>query len=184
MTRFNRPRRNHCWARSCRGSSAHGCNGSDLYRSRRCRRGRARAVSLRRCIRPGGQQERRDRGGGLRPSSSSYGGVAGWPNSLRRQRTAPLRVERMLERAVPRRPRPPPPTGATLSRRSGHSLVAHLRARHQTDPLHPTLTHTIDADELAAKAGYSRRTRCIAAGRIFMSALGGADGTTGRAASR
>lgn len=48
------------------------------------------------------------------------------------------------------------------------------------DPRHPTITHTIEAAELAAKAGYSRpHTVHCGPGGIFMSALGGADGAEG-----
>ncbi|EUA69076.1 56kDa selenium binding family protein [Mycobacterium xenopi 4042] len=65
-----------------------------------------------------------------------------------------------------------------------HSLVAHLRARHQTRPTAPTLTHTIDADELAARPGIRAAHGALRPGGIFMSALGGADGNDGRAASR
>lgn len=48
------------------------------------------------------------------------------------------------------------------------------------DPCHPVLTHTIEAGELAAKAGYSRphTVHCGPDG-IFMSALGGANGADG-----
>ncbi|EUA52461.1 56kDa selenium binding family protein [Mycobacterium xenopi 4042] len=118
------------------------------------------------------------------PSSSSYGGVVGWANSLRRQRTAPLRVERMLERAVPRRPRP----HHQLERR--YLVVPGIRSSHtfvldtKPDPLHPTLTHTIDADELAAKAGIRARTRCIAGRRHLHVRARRADGNDGPGASR
>jgi methanethiol oxidase len=48
------------------------------------------------------------------------------------------------------------------------------------DPIHPKLTRTIEADELAAKAGYSRpHTVHCGPGGVFMSALGGADGSDG-----
>ena len=48
------------------------------------------------------------------------------------------------------------------------------------DPRNPVLTHTIEAAELAAKAGYSRpHTVHCGPGGIFMSALGGADGDDG-----
>lgn len=49
-----------------------------------------------------------------------------------------------------------------------------------TDPRNPVLAHTIEAAELAAKAGYSRpHTVHCGPGGIFMSALGGADGADG-----
>jgi len=48
------------------------------------------------------------------------------------------------------------------------------------DPRRPTVTHTIEAAELAAKAGYSRpHTVHCGPGGIFMSALGGANGDDG-----
>ncbi|ANZ25684.1 MULTISPECIES: selenium-binding protein SBP56-related protein [Rhodococcus] len=48
------------------------------------------------------------------------------------------------------------------------------------DPRHPVVTRTIEAAELAAKAGYSRpHTVHCGPGGIFMSALGGADGAEG-----
>ncbi len=67
-----------------------------------------------------------------------------------------------------------------------HLLVPGLRSSTtyvldtKPDPRHPVLTHTIAADELAAKAGYSRphTVHCGPHG-IFMSALGGADGADG-----
>ena len=48
------------------------------------------------------------------------------------------------------------------------------------DPRHPVLTHTINASELAAKAGYSRpHTVHCGPGGVFMSALGGPNGDDG-----
>ena len=48
------------------------------------------------------------------------------------------------------------------------------------DPRSPQLVRTIEADELASKAGYSRpHTVHCGPGGIFMSALGGADGNDG-----
>jgi selenium-binding protein 1 len=48
------------------------------------------------------------------------------------------------------------------------------------DPRNPVLAHTIDADELASKAGYSRpHTVHCGPGGIFMSALGGPNGDDG-----
>ena len=48
------------------------------------------------------------------------------------------------------------------------------------DPRNPVLAHTIGADELAAKAGYSRpHTVHCGPGGIFMSALGGPNGDDG-----
>src|SRR6476661_8006218 len=48
------------------------------------------------------------------------------------------------------------------------------------DPRNPVVAHTIEASELAAKAGYSRpHTVHCGPGGIFMSALGGTDGAEG-----
>ena len=50
----------------------------------------------------------------------------------------------------------------------------------KVDPQNPKLTHVITAEELAAKAGYSRpHTVHCGPGGIFMSALGGSDGDDG-----
>src|SRR6185437_5797352 len=55
--------------------------------------------------------------------------------------------------------------------RSSHTYVLDT----QPDPRNPVVSHIIDADELAAKAGYSRpHTVHCGPGGIFMSALGGA----------
>ena len=59
------------------------------------------------------------------PTSSTYGGVVGWSVAAdRRQRTAPLRLERVLERAVSRGARQP--SGAALPARPRHSLVDNV----------------------------------------------------------
>jgi selenium-binding protein 1 len=71
-----------------------------------------------------------------------------------------------------------------LARR--HLLVPGLRSSTtyvldiEPDPRHPVVVQTIEADELAAKAGYSRphTVHCGPDG-IFMSALGGASGSDG-----
>jgi selenium-binding protein 1 len=64
-----------------------------------------------------------------------------------------------------------------------HLLVPGLRSSTtyvldtKPDPRHPAVTHTIEAEELAAKAGYSRpHTVHCGPGGVFMSALGGANG--------
>ena len=66
------------------------------------------------------------------------------------------------------------------------SLVPGLRSSTtyvldtKPDPRNPVLKHTIEASELAAKAGYSRpHTVHCGPGGIFMSALGGANGDDG-----
>ena len=56
----------------------------------------------------------------------------------RRQRVAPLRLERLLQRAVPPGPRRPRrAAGAPLPDRARHPLLAHLRAGHQARPPQP-----------------------------------------------
>jgi selenium-binding protein 1 len=50
----------------------------------------------------------------------------------------------------------------------------------KADPRNPKVVHTIEAEELASKAGYSRpHTLHCGPGAIFMSALGGAGGNDG-----
>jgi selenium-binding protein 1 len=71
--------------------------------------------------------------------------------------------------------------GEPLERR--YLLVPGIRSSNtyvldtKPDPRRPVVTHTIEATELAAKAGYSRpHTVHCGPGGIFMSALGGANG--------
>ncbi|EUA10231.1 56kDa selenium binding family protein [Mycobacterium xenopi 4042] len=115
------------------------------------------------------------------PSSSSYGGVVGWAelpsagNELHHFgwnacSSALCHDGHARHHQLERRYLVVPGI------RSSHTFVLDTKP----DPLHPTLTHTIDADELAAKAGYSRpHTVHCGPGGIFMSALGGADGNDG-----
>jgi methanethiol oxidase len=72
----------------------------------------------------------------------------------------------------------------TLERR--YLVVPGLRSSDtyvfdtKPDPRHPKIVHTISADELAGKAGYSRpHTLHCGPGAIFMSNLGGANGNDG-----
>src|SRR5919108_4840764 len=74
--------------------------------------------------------------------------------------------------------------GTPLERR--YLIVPGLRSSRtyvldtKADPRNPKVVHTIEADELAAKAGYSRpHTLHCGPGAIFMSALGGAGGDEG-----
>jgi methanethiol oxidase len=74
--------------------------------------------------------------------------------------------------------------GQPLERR--YLLLPGLRSSNtyvldtKPDPRQPHVTHTIEAAELAAKAGYSRpHTVHCGPGAIFMSALGGANGDDG-----
>src|SRR3954471_17084426 len=60
--------------------------------------------------------------------------------------------------------------------RSSRTYVLDTKA----NPRQPEVVHTIEAEELAAKAGYSRpHTVHCGPGGIFMSSLGGADGSDG-----
>lgn len=60
--------------------------------------------------------------------------------------------------------------------RSSDTFVLDTKA----DPRNPVLAHTIAAEELATKAGYSRpHTVHCGPGGIFMSGLGGANGNEG-----
>jgi methanethiol oxidase len=79
--------------------------------------------------------------------------------------------------------------GAPLERR--YLVVPGLRSSRtyildtKPDPRSPQVVRTIEADELARKAGYSRpHTVHCGPGGIFMSALGGANGNDGPVASR
>jgi selenium-binding protein 1 len=74
--------------------------------------------------------------------------------------------------------------GAPLERR--YLVVPGLRSSRiyvldtKPDPRNPRVVRTIEADELASKAGYSRpHTTHCGPGGIFMSALGGANGNDG-----
>jgi selenium-binding protein 1 len=76
--------------------------------------------------------------------------------------------------------------GAPLERR--YLIVPGLRSSRtyvldtKPDPRNPRVVHTIEAGELASKAGYSRpHTLHCGPGAIFMSALGGANGDDGPA---
>src|SRR5205823_3055920 len=75
---------------------------------------------------------------------------------------------------------------ASLERR--YLIVPGLRSSRtyvldtKPDPRSPRVVHTIEADELATKAGYSRpHTLHCGPDAIFMSALGGANGNDGPA---
>jgi selenium-binding protein 1 len=74
--------------------------------------------------------------------------------------------------------------GAPLERR--YLIVPGLRSSRvsvmdtKPDPRNPQVVRTIEADELASKAGYSRpHTLHCGPGAIFMSSLGGANGNDG-----
>ena len=66
------------------------------------------------------------------PESSSYGQVVGWTDLPRRQRAASLRLERLLQRALPRGPRWR--ARAPLPDCAGPAILSHPRARHRARP--------------------------------------------------
>ena len=103
-------------------------------------RGPARAAGLRRRLRPRRQGQGRHGGDRLRPGRRPTYGQRGRLERAahRRQRAAPLRLERLLQRAVPPGPRRPrPAAGAPLPDRPRHPLLPHLCAGHQARPPQP-----------------------------------------------
>ena len=115
------------------------------------------------------------------PDSSTYGGVVGWSELP----TAGNELHHFGWNAC---------SSALCHEGHGHHealerrylLVPGLRSSAtyvldtKPDPRNPVLMHTIEAGELAAKAGYSRpHTVHCGPGGIFMSALGGTDGAEG-----
>ena len=115
------------------------------------------------------------------PGSSSYGGVVGWTELP----TAGNELHHFGWNAC-----------SSALCHEGHDHHNGLERRYllvpgirssttyvldtKPDPRNPVLKHTIEAGELAAKAGYSRpHTVHCGPGGIFMSALGGANGDDG-----
>jgi methanethiol oxidase len=116
-----------------------------------------------------------------RPGSSTYGGVVGWAELP----TAGNELHHFGWNAC-----------SSALCHEGHGDNHPLERRYlvvpgirssttyvldtKPDPRKPSVTHTIEAEELAAKAGYSRphTVHCGPDG-IFMSALGGANGNDG-----
>ena len=115
------------------------------------------------------------------PGSSSYGGVVGWAELP----TAGNELHHFGWNAC-----------SSALCHEGHDHHNGLERRYllvpgirssttyvldtKPDPRNPVLKHTIEAGELAAKAGYSRpHTVHCGPGGIFMSALGGANGDDG-----
>jgi len=115
------------------------------------------------------------------PGSSSYGGVVGWGELP----TAGNELHHFGWNAC-----------SSALCHEGHDHHDGLERRYllvpgirssmtyvldtKPDPRNPVLKHTIEAGELAAKAGYSRpHTIHCGPGGIFMSALGGANGDDG-----
>jgi len=112
---------------------------SDVLPQPRGSNGRtAGAARLRGRVRPRRPGQRRHGRGRLRPRLAhprTGGGLVGAAH--RRQRAAPLRLERLLVRPLPPRPRRPRAVGAPLPNRPRHPLLTHLRARHQARPPQP-----------------------------------------------
>jgi len=115
------------------------------------------------------------------PSSSSYGRVVGWTDF----ESAGNELHHFGWNAC-----------SSALCHEGHGHNGHLERRYlivpglrssrtfvldtKEDPRRPQLVRTIEPDELAAKAGYSRpHTVHCGPGAIFMSSLGGADGAEG-----
>jgi methanethiol oxidase len=117
------------------------------------------------------------------PNSSTYGGVVGWAelptagNELHHFGWSACSSALCHDGHGGHQ-------GEPLERR--YLLVPGIRSSTtyvldtKPDPRRPVLTHTIEATELAAKAGYSRpHTVHCGPGGIFMSALGGPNGDDG-----
>ena len=114
------------------------------------------------------------------PKSSTYGGVVGWAELP----TAGNELHHFGWSAC---------SSALCHQGHGHHdqerrylLVPGIRSSNtyvldtKPDPRQPVIKHTIEASELAAKAGYSRpHTVHCGPGGIFMSALGGPNGDDG-----
>jgi methanethiol oxidase len=115
------------------------------------------------------------------PSSSTYGGVVGWAELP----TAGNELHHFGWNAC-----------SSALCHKGHGAHHPLERRYlvvpgirssttyvldtNPDPRKPSIAHTIEAEELATKAGYSRpHTVHCGPGGIFMSALGGANGNDG-----
>src|SRR5256884_1883514 len=115
------------------------------------------------------------------PSSSSYGRVVGWTDF----ESAGNELHHFGWNAC-----------SSALCHEGHGHNGHLERRYlivpglrssrtfvldtKEDPRRPQLVRTIEPEELAAKAGYSRpHTVHCGPGAIFMSSLGGADGAEG-----
>ena len=105
----------------------------------------------------------------LRPGGRPAG------HAQRRRRAAPLRLERLLERAVP--------VGAAPARGAPLPVVPGLKSSRihvvdvKDDPFNPKLVKVIEAEELHRKTGYSRphTSHCGPEG-LYVSALGAPDG--------
>jgi len=114
------------------------------------------------------------------PESSSYGRVVGWTDLP----TAGNELHHFGWNACSSALCHEGHAHHGLERR--YLIVPGLRSSHtyvldtKPDPRRPQLVHTIEADELAAKAGYSRpHTLHCGPGAIFLSNLGGANGNEG-----
>ena len=165
---------------------SHGCNRPHLLPHPGCRRRRrTRATRLRCRIRPGRPGQGRSRGGGLRPPPLRTAAWSAGPNCRRPETNSTISAGTRARARCATKATTITTHRAALSARAGNQVVEHLCARYQARSANPVLKHTIEAGELAAKAGYSRpHTVHCGPGGIFMSALGGANGDDGPAASR
>jgi methanethiol oxidase len=116
--------------------------------------------------------------------SSTYGGVVGWAELPTAGNELHHFGWNACSSALCHEGHEHADHGAPLERR--YLVVPGIRSSNtfvldtKPDPRNPVLTHTIEASELAAKAGYSRpHTVHCGPGGIFMSALGGANGADG-----
>jgi selenium-binding protein 1 len=121
------------------------------------------------------------------PSSPDHGRVVGWSELADgRQRAAPLRLERLLLGLCHQGHGD---HGQPLERR--YLIAPGLPSSRmyvldtKPDPRNPQVVRTLEAEELAAKAGYSRpHTIHCGPGGIFVFSLGGPTATTAPAGSR
>ena len=167
---------------------SHGCDGSHvLPQPGRRGRGCARATRLRGRFRPGGPAEGCDRRGGLRPDSSTYGGVVGWAELPTAGNELHHFGWNACSSALCHDGHGGHHAGDQGHRSSGATCSSPafacrppMSSTPSPTPASPVVTHTIEASELAAKAGYSRpHTVHCGPGGIFMSALGGPNGDDG-----
>ena len=90
------------------------------------------------------------------PDSATYATVVGFTELPHRRRAAPLRLERLLQRAVPVRGRTPHGDRRYLVV-PGIRSVADLHPRHQgPDPASPQVVKVLEPEELGKRASYSR----------------------------
>src|SRR5204863_91627 len=105
------------------------------------------------------------------------------PGNLARRRSPARAGRRRRRHGLRRTPAACNGSSAIASSSTSSELLVSPRLQQpdsKPDPREPKLAHTIEADELASKAGYSRpHTVHCGPGGIFLSALGGANGADG-----